>query len=78
MISHGPIFLPKGFEFSALSAGIKVSGKPDLALISARPDTTAAAMFTKNLVVAAPVQFGRAALVASGGTAQVRQPRGSW
>ena len=67
MISHGPIFLPKGFKFSALSAGIKVSGKPDLALISARPDTTAAAMFTKNLVVAAPVQFGRAALVASGG-----------
>ena len=29
-----PIFLPKGFKFSAVAAGIKASGKPDLALIS--------------------------------------------
>jgi glutamate N-acetyltransferase / amino-acid N-acetyltransferase len=65
MSSSDLIFLPKGFRFSALTAGIKASGKPDLALISAEPAATAAAMFTKNLVVAAPVQVGRAALASS-------------
>jgi glutamate N-acetyltransferase/amino-acid N-acetyltransferase len=67
MSSSDPIFLPKGFKFSALTAGIKASGKPDLALISAEPAAAAAAMFTKNLVVAAPVQVGRAALALSRG-----------
>jgi glutamate N-acetyltransferase/amino-acid N-acetyltransferase len=57
-----PIFLPKGFKFSAVRAGIKSSGKPDLALILAGPKTRAAALFTKNRVAAAPVQVGRAAL----------------
>jgi glutamate N-acetyltransferase/amino-acid N-acetyltransferase len=61
------IFLPKGFKFSALAAGIKASRKPDLALISAEPASPAAAMFTKNLVVAAPVQVGRASLASGGG-----------
>jgi glutamate N-acetyltransferase/amino-acid N-acetyltransferase len=70
MTSSGPIFLPKGFSFSALAAGIKVSGKPDLALISAASGTTAAALFTKNLVVAAPVQVGRSALSAGHGRVQ--------
>jgi glutamate N-acetyltransferase / amino-acid N-acetyltransferase len=59
--SH-PIFLPKGFMFSAVTAGIKASGKPDLALIFAGKNARAAALFTKNCVVAAPVQLGRAAL----------------
>src|SRR5207302_52371 len=67
MSSSDLIFLPKGFQFSALAAGIKASGNPDLALISVAPAATAAAMFTKNLVVAAPVQIGRAALASSGG-----------
>lgn len=67
MSSSGPIFLPKGFKFSALAAGIKASGKPDLALIAAGPRTTAAAMFTKNLIVAAPIEVGRAALKTGGG-----------
>ena len=35
MIQPGPVFLPKGFKFSAVKAGIKASGKPDLALIIA-------------------------------------------
>ena len=43
------IFLPKGFKFSALTAGIKASRKPDLALISAEPASTAAAMLPKTL-----------------------------
>lgn len=70
MISAGPIFLPKGFSFSALKAGIKASGKPDLALIIAEPKSSAAAMFTRNLVSAAPVQIGRAALAKSKGRVQ--------
>jgi glutamate N-acetyltransferase / amino-acid N-acetyltransferase len=67
MSGSGPIFLPKGFKFSAVAAGIKASGKPDLALILAEPGTTAAVLFTKNLVVAAPVEVGRASLARSAG-----------
>jgi glutamate N-acetyltransferase / amino-acid N-acetyltransferase len=53
------IYLPKGFSFSALAAGIKASGRPDLALAEACAGTSAAAVFTKNRVVAAPVIVGR-------------------
>ena len=45
MSSSGPIFLPKGFIFSAIAAGIKSSKKPDLALIVAESCATAAALF---------------------------------
>jgi glutamate N-acetyltransferase/amino-acid N-acetyltransferase len=67
MIPSDPVFLPKGFKFSAVKAGIKASGKPDLALIIAEPKTSAAALFTRNLVTAAPVDVGRAALAKSKG-----------
>jgi glutamate N-acetyltransferase/amino-acid N-acetyltransferase len=59
--------LPKGISFSATAAGLKASGRTDLALIEAVPGTTAAALFTKNRVVAAPVEVGRAALQKSKG-----------
>jgi glutamate N-acetyltransferase / amino-acid N-acetyltransferase len=65
--SSNPVYLPKGFRFSAVSAGIKASGRLDLALAEAVPGTTAAAVFTKNRVVAAPVEVGRAVLAASRG-----------
>ncbi len=67
MSASDPIFLPKGFQFSAVTAGIKASGKPDLALILTGARTTAAAMFTKNCIVAAPVEVGRESLVRSRG-----------
>jgi glutamate N-acetyltransferase/amino-acid N-acetyltransferase len=51
--------LPRGFLFSACAAGIKPSGKPDLALAMAPEGASAAAMFTRNQVVAAPVLVGR-------------------
>jgi glutamate N-acetyltransferase/amino-acid N-acetyltransferase len=60
--SQSKIHLPKGFRFSALAAGIKASGRPDLALVEAASGSTAAALFTRNLVVAAPVEVGRAHL----------------
>jgi len=61
------IRLPLGFSFSAVSAGIKVSGRPDLALVEAASGATAAALFTKNRVVAAPVEVGRRSLLSTGG-----------
>ncbi|MBZ5650061.1 MAG: bifunctional glutamate N-acetyltransferase/amino-acid acetyltransferase ArgJ [Acidobacteriia bacterium] len=61
------ICLPAGFSFCAASAGIKASGRPDLALVQACQGTTAAAVFTKNRVVAAPLKVGRASLTASRG-----------
>jgi glutamate N-acetyltransferase / amino-acid N-acetyltransferase len=56
------IRVPLGFSFSAVAAGIKVSGRPDLALAEVAGGATAAAVFTTNRVVAAPVEVGRAAL----------------
>jgi glutamate N-acetyltransferase/amino-acid N-acetyltransferase len=61
------IRLPLGFAFAALAAGIKVSGRPDLALAEAISGASAAALFTKNRVVAAPVEVGRASLLSAAG-----------
>lgn len=61
------IHLPQGFSFAAIAAGIKVSGRPDLALVEACAGTTAAAVFTKNRVIAAPLVVDRASLRASRG-----------
>ncbi|MEJ5920697.1 MULTISPECIES: bifunctional glutamate N-acetyltransferase/amino-acid acetyltransferase ArgJ [unclassified Corynebacterium] len=47
---------PAGFEAAGVIAGIKASGKPDMALVVNRgPKKTAAAVFTTNRVQAAPV-----------------------
>lgn len=51
--------IPAGFRFSGLAAGIKASGKPDVGLAEAPGGASAAALFTRNQVVAAPVQLGR-------------------
>ena len=59
--------LPKGFFWGAVKAGIKTSGKLDLALAVAPKGATAAAMFTGNQVVAAPVEVGRRHLTSTGG-----------
>jgi glutamate N-acetyltransferase / amino-acid N-acetyltransferase len=64
--STDSIHLPRGFSFSAVAAGIKASGRLDLALAEAALSTTAAAMFTKNRVVAAPVEIARKHLRATG------------
>ena len=59
--------LPQGFEWGSVRAGIKASGNPDLAVAMAPKMASAAAMFTKNQVVAAPVTVGRRHLLATGG-----------
>jgi glutamate N-acetyltransferase/amino-acid N-acetyltransferase len=45
----------RGFKFSARSAGIKKSGKPDMAMIYSEVPACCAGVFTTNKVVAAPV-----------------------
>ncbi|HUR36853.1 MAG TPA: bifunctional glutamate N-acetyltransferase/amino-acid acetyltransferase ArgJ [Terriglobales bacterium] len=65
--SAGELLLPKGFRFSAMAAGIKASGRPDLAYVEAEEGVSAAALFTTNRVVAAPVTIGRNNLKASKG-----------
>ncbi len=56
------IVLPGGFAFAAVRAGIKASGRLDLATVQACPGTTAAAVFTRNRVVAAPLQVAKVSL----------------
>jgi glutamate N-acetyltransferase/amino-acid N-acetyltransferase len=62
--------LPEGFRYSALYAGIRKVAKPDLALIVSDAEASAAAVFTTNLVQAAPVRLTRANLKATGGRAR--------
>jgi glutamate N-acetyltransferase / amino-acid N-acetyltransferase len=51
--------LPKGFRFAAAACGLKKTGALDLALISSDVTASAAAVFTQNLVVAAPVVLSK-------------------
>ncbi|NUR24357.1 MAG: bifunctional glutamate N-acetyltransferase/amino-acid acetyltransferase ArgJ [Catenulispora sp.] len=54
---------PKGFRAAGVAAGIKASGKPDVALVvNDGPDATAAGVFTANRVQAAPVLWSRQVL----------------
>ena len=50
---------PLGFCAAAGTCGIKASGTPDLAMIACRVPAVAAAVFTTNAVVGAPVTIGR-------------------
>jgi glutamate N-acetyltransferase/amino-acid N-acetyltransferase len=47
--------LPRGFRFGATKAGLKKSGRTDFALIVADSPANAAAAFTANRVIAAPL-----------------------
>jgi glutamate N-acetyltransferase/amino-acid N-acetyltransferase len=58
--------MPLGFRAGAMAAGIKPSGRPDLAVIATTGDSAAvAATFTRNQVVAAPIRLSRAHLSAT-------------
>ena len=60
-MSGSPIVkLPKVFRASGVTAGLKASGRPDLALVvNDGPEHHAAAVFTTNRVEAAPVTWSR-------------------
>ncbi len=51
-----------GFKISAVKAGIKASGSPDLGLIVADDMAVGSAVFTQNKVCAAPVKLSKANL----------------
>ena len=61
------VIVPRGFLFGAAIAGVKASGRPDLGLAYAPTGASAAALFTKNRVAAAPIEVGRKCLRASQG-----------
>lgn len=56
----GGVTAARGFRAAGLSAGIKRSRKPDLALVAADERVSAAAVFTTNRVQAAPVLLSKA------------------
>jgi glutamate N-acetyltransferase/amino-acid N-acetyltransferase len=58
-----------GFRAAGIAAGIKANGNPDLAILVADAPCTAAAVFTANQAVAAPVVVSREHL--AGGRARV-------
>ncbi|MFC8045881.1 bifunctional glutamate N-acetyltransferase/amino-acid acetyltransferase ArgJ [Nocardia sp. NPDC057353] len=56
---------PLGFRAAGIAAGIKASGKPDLALVfNEGPEYAAAGVFTRNKVRAAPVLWSQQVLTA--------------
>ena len=68
-VAEGNLASPRGFRGAAVAAGIKKThGELDLALLVCdAPATTAAGVFTTNLVAAAPVLVSRQNLVESRG-----------
>ena len=76
-VLKGGVTTPKGFKANGFWAGVKKSGKPDLGLIYATVPCSAAAVFTRNSVKAAPIlvcqkniKGGKAqALIANSGNA---------
>ena len=59
--------LPRGFRFAATACGLKKTGALDLAVLASDVPASAAAVFTQNLVVAAPVMLSKRHLELSGG-----------
>ncbi len=71
MSEAGQVLIPKGFRFGATTAGLKPSGRADLALIVADKPASAAAMFTANRVQAAPLALDKEHLRATAGKVRV-------
>ena len=63
--------IPAGFRFGATRAGLKASGRPDFAVIVADAPASAAALFTANKIVAAPLVVDKANLRTTGGRVRV-------
>lgn len=56
---EGSVTAPAGFRAAGVAAGIKPSGRPDVALIASDRPSSSAAIFTQNVVAAAPVVQSR-------------------
>ena len=69
-IEGGGVSTPAGFRAAGVACGIKPSGALDLSLVASAASASAAAVFTTNLAVAAPVVVSRENVERSGGRAQ--------
>ena len=58
-VAQGGVNSPAGFVAGVAAAAIKKPGRPDMALVVSKRPSTAAAVFTRNQVVAAPVIVDR-------------------
>ncbi|MCS3782370.1 bifunctional glutamate N-acetyltransferase/amino-acid acetyltransferase ArgJ [Tsukamurella ocularis] len=86
LVRNQGVTAPLGFKAAGIAAGIKVSGKPDLALVfNEGPHYAAAGVFTRNKVKAAPVLWSeqvindghlRAVILNSGGANACTGPGG--
>ncbi len=71
MTDLSPFIIPRGFRFGAIKAGVKASGRTDFSLIVADTQASAAAAFTANRVIAAPLIVDKKHLTASKGKVRV-------
>lgn len=71
MSDTSPLLIPRGFRFGATVAGIKASGRPDFSLIVADAPASAAAAFTANRIIAAPLTVDKENLQSNGGKIRV-------
>ena len=71
MSDSSEVMIPGGFRFAAGKAGLKASGRPDFALIVVDAAASAAAAFTANRVIAAPLIVDKQNLQATGGRVRV-------
>jgi glutamate N-acetyltransferase / amino-acid N-acetyltransferase len=58
-IPDGGITTPAGFSATGVACGLKKDGNRDLMLLVADRECTAAGVFTRNVIQAAPVQYSR-------------------
>ena len=82
----GGVCAPQGFRAAGIHVGVKTHAawKKDVALIVSDTDCTASAVFTKNVVKAAPIHVGKAhladgharAIIANSGNANACAPHG--
>lgn len=70
VIPDGSITSVQGFEAAGVAAGIKESGKLDLALVRSIKPCVGAAVFTTNLFKAAPVVYDQQAILSNPTTQQ--------
>ncbi len=87
MVRGQGVTAPLGFRAAGIAAGIKASGRPDLALVfNEGPEYAAAGVFTRNKIKAAPVLWSqqvltagrlRAVVLNSGGANACTGPDGS-
>ena len=71
MAKERTVELPKGYRFAAGYAGIRKQRSDDLALMVSDQPASAAGVFTRNCVRAAPVDFSAESLRRSSGKAQL-------